>query len=420
LSTFDWEPSQETKRPKPDAYQQELDRLKAGYQPEARIADEDRVRFRELSAAIARTEEAITDLRSRIAEQESLESELISLKFKATRTEAAHTVLDGVEFEICPACGSDLPERGTTHFDHCYLCKTPSALQPSAQPKAVDIVRQDLDARIADLKDSLTRHRRALQPLRLKEEALRAERREVDGRISTALRSYESEFLARSRANEKRLSAIQGRATLLEKIREMPAEIARVQEEADALSARIDGLRRRIIEEEAKLISAERNYKSIERNYKAILRAIDFPGVADSDEVVINRRTLIPEIWQSGDEARSWNFYDAGSGGKKTLLKICFALALHQTAAENDLPVPSLLMIDSPMKNITPDVNPTIFRNFYVELYRLMSTALADWQVILIDQTYAAPPETLKPSMARLMKRADPENPPLIGYYQGA
>jgi hypothetical protein len=234
------------------------------------------------------------------------------------------------------------------------------------------------------------------------------------------VRSYESEYLARSRQYERRLSAIQERSGLLDRIRAMPAEIEKVYAEADALTAKIHELRRRIEEEEASLRSAEANLKAIEQNYKDILLAIHFPGFAPSDVIVINRRTLIPEVLQAGDERRAWTFYDAGSGGKKTLLKICFALALHKTAAENDLPVPRLLMIDSPMKNITPDVNRDVFTNFYGELYRLLAASLSDWQVILVDQTYVAPTGDVQPSIQRLMHRDDPDNPPLITYYRGA
>jgi len=186
---------------------------------------------------------------------------------------------------------------------------------------------------------------------------LKNERRATEERVSATVRNYESEYLARSRQYERRLSAIQERSGLLARIRAMPAEIEKVYAEADSYTARINELRRRIDEEEAGLRSAEANFKAIEKNYKEILLAIHFPGITKGDVVVINRRTLIPEVLQSGDERRAWTFYDAGSGGKKTLLKICFVLALHQTAAENDLPVPRLLMIDSPMKNITPDVN---------------------------------------------------------------
>jgi hypothetical protein len=398
----------------------ELARLKDGFQPEAYIADEDRARLQALTVAIAQTTEAVEDLQARIREQESLESEIISLKFKAARTAAAHEVLDAVDFELCPVCGSGLARDHRSSLDHCYLCKTPNAVLRPAEPTAVDVIRQDLDSRIADLKQSVSRHKRAIRPMLTKLEQLKSERRTTDERVGAIVRSYESEYLARSRQHERRLSAIQERSELLGRIRAMPAEIEKVYAEADSLTAKINELRRRIEEEEASLRSAEANLKAIEQNYKNILLAIHFPGFAANDVVVINRRTLIPEILQAGDERRTWNFYDAGSGGKKTLLKICFALALHKTAAENKLPVPRLLMVDSPMKNITPDVNRDVFTNFYGELYRLLATSLADWQVVLIDQTYLAPPNGVQPSTHRLMLRDDLENPPLINYYRGA
>jgi hypothetical protein len=365
-------------------------------------------------------DEAIEDLKSRIREQESLESELISLKFKAARTAVAHVVLDNVEFQLCPVCGSGLAHDHHIAHDHCYLCKTPNTGERLDQSTAVDVIRQDLDARIADLKQSTSRHKRAIRPLLTRAEQLRLERRALDERISSSLRNYESNFLARSRQHERRLSAIQERSGVLERIRAMPIEIEKVYAEADLLSAKQDELRRRIEEEQSNLWSAEANFKAIEDNYKAILLSIHFPGFTERDIIVINRKTLIPEVLQAGSERRGWTFFDAGSGGKKTLLKICFALALHKTAAEKELPLPRLLMIDSPMKNITPDVNRDIFENFYRELYHLLGTVLSGWQVILVDQTYVAPPSEVQPSTHRLMKRDDETHPPLISYYRGA
>ncbi|GAI65601.1 unnamed protein product, partial [marine sediment metagenome] len=60
-----------------------------------------------------------------------------------------------------------------------------------------------------------------------------------------------------------------------------------------------------------------------------------------------------------------WNFYNAGSGGKKTLFNVCYSIAIHLVAANNNLPLPSFLIIDTPMKNIGEDVNKNIFENFY-------------------------------------------------------
>lgn len=398
----------------------ELARLEQGHRPETFIADEHRARLDQLTRIIAQSDEALDDLNIRIREQEGLESELISLKFKAARTAVAHAILDDVSFNACPACGTDVKSTSKLAVGCCYLCKTPDELQSPAEATSVDVIRQDLDARIADLKQSTTRHRRAIKPLAEKLEVQRAERRVLEERVSSEARRYESEYLARSRQHEKRLSAIQERSVLLEKIRAMPAEIEKVHAAADALAVPMEGLRRQIQEEQATLLTAEENYKAIERNYKEVLLAIHFPAFTEKEEVVINRRTLIPEVLQGNDPGRSWTFYDAGSGGKKTLLKICYALALHKTAAENGLPLPNFLIIDSPMKNITPDVNRDVFENFYVELYRLLAEQLRDWQLIIVDQTYYPPPADIGPSQERLMLRDSVEHPPLISYYRDA
>lgn len=402
------------------AIEMELARLEKGYRPETFIADEDRARLDQLTRIISNIGEALDDLNIRIREQEGLESELISLKFKAARTAVAHAILDDVLFDACPACGTNIKTTSKPAVGCCYLCKTPADLQQSIEATSVDVIRQDLDARIADLKQSTKRHRRAIKPLTEKLQVHQTERRLLEEKLSSEARRYESEYLARSRQHEKRLAAIQERSVLLEKIRAMPAEVEKVHAAADALTAPMELLRRQIQEEQATLLTAEENYKAIEHNYKEVLRAIHFPAFTEKEEIIINRRTLIPEILQENNPGRGWTFYDAGSGGKKTLLKICYALALHKTAAENGLPLPHLLIIDSPMKNITPDVNRDVFENFYRELYYLLGEQLQDWQLIIIDQTYYPPPDRIGPSEHRLMLRDSTEHPPLISYYRGA
>ena len=105
--------------------------------------------------------------------------------------------------------------------------------------------------------------------------------------------------------------------------------------------------------------------------------------------------------------------------GKWSLFKICFALALHVTSARQNLPIPHLLIIDLPMKNVTPDINPEIFEHFYRELYRLLDSDLSDWQCVIIDQTLFEPPPNFQDHIERLLTKDDPEHPPLISYYKG-
>lgn len=46
-------------------------------------------------------------------------------------------------------------------------------------------------------------------------------------------------------------------------------------------------------------------------------------------------------------------------------MNVCYALAVHRVAANRKLPLPTLLMIDTPMKNISEDVNRNLFEASY-------------------------------------------------------
>jgi hypothetical protein len=138
------------------------------------------------------------------------------------------------------------------------------------------------------------------------------------------------------------------------------------------------------------------------------------PGVNDDDNVQINLRTWIP--WISPKDGDSYNFWNAGSGGKKTLLNVCYALAVHKVAADYGLPLPTFLMIDTPMKNIGEDVNKNIFHAFYTYLYKLAAGSLSGTQFIIVDKEYFPPPENLELEITS--KFMSPDNP-LISYYRG-
>lgn len=199
----------------------------------------------------------------------------------------------------------------------------------------------------------------------------------------------------------------------------MPGEVEAKRQEADQLSAKIAELERDIQTEQGRFEDGRKNVRALEDNFHRLLGAIHFPEIKDDDRVFLNQRAWFPYIHPKGNEALAWTFSDAGSGGKMVLFKICFALALHLTAAQNDLPIPHILVIDSPMKNITPDINPEIFLHFYRELYRLLSSDLKGWQCVVIDQTYFESPIDLEDQMHRLMTKNDPNHPPLISYYHG-
>ena len=339
------------------------------------------------------------------------------MKFKAARSALSSELLGRAAFEACPSCGTPLAEG--QHSDQCTLCKSALSDAPGRLSFEIPVVERDLTDRIEDLKRSVARLKRSLERQSRAAGELRAVRSEVQARLDAQRRQVESEYMKRARRLEARLGGVRERVRLLNRVKEMPIEISNRRRQADELSVQIAEINRQIEDEEARFERGRENVRTLEANFHGILQAIHFPEITDNDLITINLRRWMPDVYPEGREERAWTFDDAGSGGKMVLFKISFALALHLTAAQRGLPLPKFLIIDSTMKNITPDVNPKVFENFYREVYRLAETDLREWQLILIDQTFCAPPESTQGFVSRKLTTSDKNHPPLISYYRG-
>ncbi|QGM99878.1 ATP-binding protein [Methylocystis parvus] len=385
--------------------------------PAATVAEEDQYLINALSEAITSKAEAIADIKQRLKEQESLIAEFIAMKFKLARSSTASELLKGAAFHACPACGTEVSQK--SDGAHCVLCKSDLAEAPGGFGSDNAVMERDLSDRIDDLKRSVQRLKRSHDRQSEELSALTTKRADAQRSVDFARRQVESEYIKRARRLESRRGAIRERRSLLVRIMGMPGEVEGKLKEADTLSTMISKLEREIQTEQGRFEAGRENVNALEKNFHALLRAIHFPEIKADDKVFLNQRSWFPYLHPKGNESLAWTFSDAGSGGKMVLFKICFALALHQTAAQRELPLPRLIVIDSPMKNITPDVNPEIFSHFYTELYRLLESDLKSWQCIMIDQTLFDPPSTLEAHIERLMTNDNPDRPPLIGYYRG-
>ncbi len=380
------------------------------------LSDELREKAQRLANASEDKNRAVLDIRERINEQESLSAELITLKLKAARASTATTLLEGAGFHSCPSCGTQLEQASDPGT--CSLCKSPLAEGEQAGPSTA-LIEQDLSDRIDDLKISLRRLRRSLVNQERQLDELLRQRKDIQSSIDEARRSIESEYLQRARKIESELGKLKERRRFLMKVRAMPSEIEKRLDRADRLNTEILKTQRLIEEEEAKFEVGRKNLRVLERNFLEILRAIHFPEITAKDRVQINTRTWMPYIYPDGKEQSAWTFSDVGSGGKTVLFKICFGLAVHKTAATEQLSLPTIFIVDSTMKNITPDINREVFDNFYQELYRLLLDELSLWQCIIVDQTFSPLDAFETGAIERQMTVDDDDHPPLIGYYRG-
>ncbi len=83
------------------------------------------------------------------------------------------------------------------------------------------------------------------------------------------------------------------------------------------------------------------------------------------------------------------------------------------------MPVPTVLIIDSPTKNISDDEDPELVRSLYAEIYRLARGQNGrQLQFFLIDSDLIAPDPEL-PGFSERRMAGEPDAPSLIPYYTG-
>ena len=123
--------------------------------------------------------------------------------------------------------------------------------------------------------------------------------------------------------------------------------------------------------------------------FKTILLQVEFPGFSSEDYIDINQTTLMPTVYSYNDKFK-FDYRTLSSSGIRTIYKICFSLALHYyvTKKKNKTLLPTLLIIDTPMKNISERVDKRIYNNLYECIYSLFSNegVLQDTQLIMIDK----------------------------------
>ncbi|MBW4576360.1 MAG: AAA family ATPase [Aphanothece sp. CMT-3BRIN-NPC111] len=393
--------------------------LREEYTIETHFADELREQLRHLSQQLHDEKQALIDLEERMKEERALKAELVSAKFKLAQVESASSILYGVFFECCPACRT--PTNAPSYSDNlCYLCGRYPHPVDNQSINQSEIVRLDLISRINELDESIIRHRKSFDLQEHIVYRIQQEKTRLDIQLTEELRYYDSNFLARFRELERRIATYEERLRGLEQIIEITRTIYEMERAIAELRVEEEQLERQIQEEKGSLNNAEQNITSLENNFLEALLAVGVPGVADNYEVNINRKTWIPYILPAGDAAIKWSFDNAGSGGKKSLFKVCYALALHKTALDNNLPLPNFLIIDTPMKNIGEDVNQNIFTSFYNYLYNLAENPLSTTQFIIIDKEYFPPTSHNIDIINRFMTPTDEQAPPLIRYYRGA
>ncbi|MCX6702866.1 MAG: hypothetical protein NTW60_03310, partial [Candidatus Wolfebacteria bacterium] len=257
--------------------------------------------------------------------------------------------------------------------------------------------------------------------LRSQQLELTAEKQKVDQLINEATSDYDSSYLSSTLGHERRKAEIEQTIFKLGDYIKLSSKVDELFKKASELETRENELRRELKNARAAAEEDRSNLNELENLFLDCLLRARISGFASDDHVAIVPPHFLPEVISPDiGELSITSFSNLSSGGKKTLFKACFAIAIHRLAVKINAVLPSLLIIDSPMKNVSERENREQFEGFHQMLYELADTELSGTQFILIDKEYCAPPENIKLKMiVRHMTPEDDDNPPLVRYYRG-
>lgn len=361
---------------------------------------------------------AIRDVKELIVRDSRHLNEIQMLKLKVKRDTSARLALLSVSYSSCPSCFRSLPERSS---GECVVCGQEECSE-GVPDDNIEILEKDADSRIKELSAVVKDHKEQVSKLERKRNEFIRRKSDIDERLTELLGEYDSVYLSTVLETEKELISIKEKIDGLRKLQELPIKVNRLESDASTLTPEIKDLNGELSKVREQAEKDTKNLDKLESIFLDMLLRSNFPGIKQDDSVSIKSPDFLPDVLDSriGDLAVT-SFANLSSGGKKTIYKSCFALAVHclATSTKNTV-LPTLLIIDSPMKNISERENREVFEGFINLIYELAEEELDGTQIIVIDKEYFPPPEEyVKSHKSRHMQPDSKKFPPLIPYYKG-
>lgn len=374
-----------------------------------------RQKGRALSSDLQGLEDMLQAVRQRGEDTERHLNELKMLSVRFSRTKSARTLLAAVDFAECPRCTQALPRRADAV---CTVCGQPEHQQPH-EHMSNEVIEADLKSRLGELQQTLRGLMQQEQRIVRQLERARLEKALVDQSLDHRLREYDSAFLSEALEFERQATTMEQQVGSLISYRKLPQRLAELLLNADSLHGQESELRAKLFRERGEAFKDRTNLDDLETLFLDCLVRSCFPGITETFKVSIDPKSFVPEVFptDAADFAVT-SFANMGSGGMKTIFKACYALALHRLAAKTGAALPSILTIDSAMKNVSERENQELFQAFYSLVYELAAGELKDTQLILIDKEMFPVPEGIEVTVrSRHMAPGSNENPPLVPYY---
>lgn len=370
---------------------------------------------RSLSGDVQGLGDMLLAVGQRIDDTERHLNELKMLSVRFSRTKSARTLLAAVDFTECPRCTQTLPVRIE---GLCPVCGQLEHQQPH-EHMSNEVVEVDLKARLAELQETYQGLKNQEKRIARQLERTKTEKATIDQSLNERLRDYDSAFLSQALEFERQATALEQQAGALISYRKLPERLSELLSAAEALHGQESELRAKLVREREKAFKDRSNLEDLEKLFLDCLVRSSFPGLNASYKVTIDPKTLVPEVapTDAADFAVT-SFANMGSGGMKSIFKACYALAIHRLAVKTGAALPTLVILDSAMKNVSERENIELFQAFYSMIYELAADELHGTQFILIDkELFPVPEDTDVVVRSRHMAPGSRGDPPLVPYY---
>ena len=393
----------------------ERSKLLGNYKYDTHTSDTKRIKIIKTGESITNNQIIAQDLNDKITKLNSLRLELVSSLYKIDRTIGSNKIFSNQVYKTCPCCGKIVIEKLDDTI--CLLCKQPNT--PDSNYEVFEFAKKDTEVRIKDIENSIENLEKQFNRINNTLVKQIAHKKTLDIALNEELKTYESSYMSQIREFDCTISLLRERIRNLLINKAMPKEISKLQDEFDKLESKESRLKDLIRGEEQKIMQADTFVKELEETFAITLKEVGVPGVGKSDSIRIDTKKWTIKIIPNDDRDLEWGFSEAGSGGKKTLINVCFLLSIHIVAEKNMLDLPNIIIIDTPMKNIDKEVNRDLFDNFYNYLYKVSESLLANTQIIIVDNAIVKPDDNID-FKDRYMTPDEINNPPLISYYFGS
>ena len=313
-------------------------------------------------------------LAASVTEARSVTAQLNLEEQRIKRNAVASTSLSGLDFVQCPRCLQKLPDD-RFDVDHCHLCGLEQLTDPEGKPadallKIVREQRRETEA-LGDA-DTASLDKISAEADVAREALVALMRAASDGKQRATL-----PYLATLEQTAAHVAATQ---SALQRVGDVEARWATHQElhkEADRLSERV----RQMAAEEAS-IKLELNLDTTELTelsqlFEQILEGLKLPWFT---EAYVDSADFLPRV--GGEEFHMV----AVGGGRKTIVNLAYHLANLYMSISATMLLPTLLVVDSPRKNVGDGaLDKAVVESIYERLRALQSISRDKFQIIFAD-----------------------------------